>query len=189
MLTDGTQQIAEENVDKVVESAKKEQVEVPKGVISLDMHEAARTKIWVNGDNQKIIELNLSDLGISARFDDVYPKLMALQDDISRMLEENKPEDADDDEMTLLVSQFSEVDKKMREYVDYIFDFPVSDVCCDGGSMYDLVNGQYRFEYIISKLSKLYNDRFKFEDKKLRDRMKSHTAKYTKSSKRRTTRK
>ena len=153
------------------------------GVINLDMHEAARTKIWVNGDNQKVLELNLSDIGVSARFNDVYPKLLALQDDIGSMLEEGKPEDADDGQMTLLVSQFREVDKKMREYVDYIFDFPVCHVCCDGGSMYDLVGGQYRFEYIIEKISKLYDQRFTFEDKKLRDRMKSHTAKYTKPKK------
>ena len=150
------------------------------GVINLDMHEAARTKIWVNGDSQKVLELNLSDLGVSVRFDDVYPKLLALQDDIGNMLENEEPENADDTQMTLLVSQFREVDKKMREYVDYIFDFPVCDVCCDGGSMYDLVGGQYRFEYIIERISKLYNQRFTFEDKKLRDRMKSHTAKYTK---------
>ena len=171
---------AKKDIDEVKEQAVEQPVEVPKGVINLDMHEAARTKIWVNGDCTKIIELNLSDLGVSARFNDVYPKLLALQDDISAMLEDGKPEDADDNTMTLLVSQFRTVDKKMRDYVDYIFDFPVSDVCCDGGSMYDLVGGKYRFEYIIEKLSKLYDDRFTFEDKKLRDRMKSHTAKYTK---------
>lgn len=168
------------NETKVVAGAEEQEVVVPKNVINLDMHEAARTKIWVNGDNQKVLELNLSDLGVSARFNDVYPKLMALQDDISNMLEEEKPEDADDERMTELVSQFRKVDKKMRDYVDYIFDFPVCGICCDGGSMYDLVGGQYRFEYIIEKLSKLYDDRFTFEDKKLRDRMKSHTAKYTK---------
>ena len=149
-------------------------------VISLDMHEAARTKIWVNGDSQKVLELNLSDLGVSVRFNDVYPKLLALQDDIAEMLETEEPENADDSRMSILASRFKEIDKKMRDYVDSIFDFHVCDVCCDGGSMYDLVGGQYRFEYIIEKISKLYDQRFAFEDKKLRDRMKSHTAKYTK---------
>lgn len=173
-------------VSETAVESPKEEVQVPKNVINLDMQASARTKIWVNGDNQRVLELNLSDMGTIVRFNEVYPKLTALQDEIAEMMNETPPEDATDDQFSKLAENFKAVDKKMREYVDHIFDFPVCDVCCDGGSMYDLVGGQYRFEYIIEKLSKLYDDRFSFEHKKLQSRIKSHTAKYTKK---RTTRK
>ena len=72
----------------------------------------------------------------------------------------------------------------MRKIVNGIFDFDVCDICCDGGSMYDPIGGQYRYEYIIDRIMALYGDSWEKETKLSKDRMKSHTAKYTKSRKR-----
>lgn len=154
---------------------------VPNNVISLDMSDATRTKIWINGDCQKVISLNLTDMGIVARFSDAYPKLLELQDGISNTIASGKPEDMDDiSEISTFASQFKSIDKKMREYVDFIFDGKVSDVCCDGGSMYDLVaGGWWRFEYIIDKLGNLYHVEFGKEMKANEKRMKMHTERYT----------
>lgn len=187
----------EDTDNAVVEEVKEEEVTpteqpieepiptMPNGVINLDMRDAARTKIWVNGDCRKIIELNLTDMGIITRFSDTYPKLLALQDEISQMIEDGKPEDMDSmDDITKFAEQFKSIDKKMREYVDYIFDYKVSDVCSDGGSMYDLVaGGWWRFEYIIDKIGKLYNQKFGDEMKKNDKRMRMHTDRYTGKSK------
>lgn len=155
--------------------------EVPNGVISLDMSEAARTKIWVNGDCQKVIELNLTDMGIITRFSEAYPKLLDLQNEIGSVIEEGKPEEMSGiDEISNFALQFKSIDKKMRDYVDYIFDGKVSDVCCDGGSMYDPVaGGWWRFEYIIDKLGNLYHAEFGKEMKANEQRMKMHTDRYT----------
>ena len=162
-----------------------EQPTVPNNVINLDMSEAARTKIWVNGDCQKIIELNLTDMGIVSRFSDTYPKLLDLQNEISSIIEDGKPEEMDGiDEISKFASQFKSIDKKMRDYVDYIFDGKVSDVCCDGGSMYDIVAGGFwRFEYIIDKIGNLYHMQFGKEMKANEKRMSMHTDRYTGKSK------
>lgn len=168
----------EETAKPVMENAP----EIPKNVINLDMQDATRSTIWVNGDCTKVLKLNLTDLGIVERYNEVYPKLDDLQNEISNMLDELKPEEAtDSDELNSIAQNFKSVNSKMKEYVDYIFDYTVCDVCCDGGSMYDVVaNGQYRFEYIIEKLSKLYGDAFNTKHKAMQDRLKSHTSKYTK---------
>ena len=196
-LTDGMTEnanikddVKEVEVTETIKTVEKPVVEEPKtdipdNVINLDLREAARTKIWVNGDCQKIIELNLTDMGIISRFSDTYPKLLSLQEEVKMAIDDGKPEDLDDiDDLNTFASQFKIIDKKMRDYVDYIFDGKVSDVCCDGGSMYDLVaGGWWRFEYIIDKLGNLYKMKFGDEMKKNDQRMKMHTERYTGKSK------
>lgn len=154
---------------------------VPTNVINLDMSDATRTKIWVNGDCQKVLELNLTDMGILPRFTEAYPKLLALQDDVRKIIDDGEPENMKTmEELSEFASKFKSIDKQMRDYVDQIFDFKVCDVCCDGGSMYDPVGGGFwRFEYIINKIGKLYNVQFDKEMKANDKRMKMHTERYT----------
>ena len=146
-----------------------------KNVLNLDLSETARTKIWVNGDNTKVLELNLTDMGVMSRLQDSYPKLDELTAEVRNLASA----DVSDED---IVATFKKIDKQMREIVDNIFDYPVCDVCCDGGSMYDPVGGQLRFEYIIDRISKLYETSLNEEFKKMQAKMKTHTAKYTKSS-------
>ena len=191
--SDMAESIIEET--KEIESIKGVQPQPMKGnIINLDMSEAARTKIWVNGDATKVLELNLTDMNIVPRFAEVYPKLLALQEEIKATISEGRPEELDDlADISVFASQFKIIDKKMRDYVDYIFDGKVCDVCCDGGSMYDPVaNGWWRFEYIIDKIGNLYHVQLGKEMKANEQRMKLHTERYTgkaKYTKKRNTRK
>lgn len=152
-------------------------------IIDLDLSSSARTKIRINGDNSKVLELNLSDIGIITRLNDAYPKLNDLQAEVTKVASAEISDD-DMEALSIIGEQFKVIDQKMRDIVDKIFDFPVCDICCDGGSMYDPVAGQYRFEYIIENLSKLYGDTINAEYKRMKNRMETHTAKYTKKKKR-----
>lgn len=145
-------------------------------VLNLDLSETQRTNIWVNGDNTKILRLNLTDMGVMGRLQDAYPKLDELVEEVKKVANDEKASDED------VVKMFKIIDLKMREIVDSIFDFPVSDICCDGGSMYDPIGGQLRFEYIIDRISKLYQNSLNEEFKRMQAKVKTHTAKYTKSS-------
>jgi len=146
-----------------------------KNIVNLDLSETARTKIWVNGDCTKVLELNLTDMGVMSRLQDSYPKLDELTAEVKNLASA----DISDEE---IVATFKKIDKQMRDIVDNIFDYPVCDICCDGGSMYDPVGGQLRFEYIIDRISKLYKTSLNEEFKRMQAKMKTHTAKYTKSS-------
>ena len=150
--------------------------------ITLDLSETSRSKIWVNGDCTKVIELNLTDFNVMTRAKDALSKLDELQSEANKLASDEVLSSEEDSEAKFdeLIEAFRSIDKKMREIVDYIFDFPVCDVCCDGGSMYDPIKGQYRYEYIIEKLMKLYDENWTKETKLAQDRIKSHTAKYTK---------
>ena len=78
------------------------------------------------------------------------------------------------------IKGIQDIDDKMREEIDFIFDAPVSKVCADGGSMYDPFEGMFRFEHIIDALSKLYETNLNSEFSKMKRRVSAKTSKYTK---------
>ena len=160
--------------DKKVVEIDNVEAETP-AALTLDLSETARTNIWINGDCTKVIRLNLTDMGVMSRLQDAYPKL----DELTAEVQNLASADISDKE---IVATFKKIDQQMKDIVDDIFDYPVSEVCCDGGSMYDPVGGQLRFEYIIDRISKLYEASLNDEFKKMQAKMKAHTAKYTKSS-------
>ena len=137
-------------------------------IIDINLDAAKRTRFRINGDNNAIIELNLSDLGIIDRLETGMKKLSEEMQNIASM--------SNDDEN--LSEMMKQADVKMREYVDYIFDYPVSAVCAKYGTMYDPKDGKFRYEAIIDGLTKLYADNINAEYKKLQARLSKHTEKY-----------
>lgn len=149
-----------------------------KNIVDINLDGVTRQRFRINGDPNSIIELNLSDMSISERLEDGMEKLEAEMSKISQM---------EDDEN--LSEKFKEADARMREYIDYIFDYPVSAVCAKNGTMYDPINGMFRYEIIIDGLTKLYTEKLNDEYRKLRNRIQKHTDKYTKKPNRSTKRK
>ena len=143
-------------------------------IIDVNLDDAKRTKFRINGDPTAIIELNLSDLGILDRLESGMKK---LQEEMAVLAEL-----PDDD--SGLSDMMKQADTRMREYVDYIFDYPVSAVCAKYGTMYDPKNGKFRYEAIIDGLTKLYADNINEEYKKLEKRLAKHTEKYINQGKR-----
>ena len=138
------------------------------GIIDIDLDDAKRTRFRINGDSSAIIELNLSDLGILDRLKEGMKKLQEEMTAIAQLPE-------DDSGLSEMLKQ---ADARMREYVDYIFDYPVSAVCAKHGTMYDPKNGKFRYEAIIDGLTKLYADNINEEYKRLEKRLSKHTEKY-----------
>lgn len=138
-------------------------------IVDINLDGIQRTRFRINGDNDAIIELNLSDLGIMDRLETGLSQLESSMHDIAEL----------DSESVDFGSQLKEIDGKMRETIDYIFDYPVSAACARYGTMYDPKDGKFRYEIIIDGLIKLYTDNINDEYRKLQDRIKKHTAKYT----------
>ena len=61
-----------------------------------------------------------------------------------------------------------------------IFDSNVSEICAPSGSMYDPINGQFRFEHIINVLAGLYETDIESELTSIAKRVQKHTNKYSK---------
>ena len=152
-------------------------------IIDVDLSIVKKKKFRINGDNTKILELNVSDMGIVSRLDETYSKLIELQDKVASLAEIN--EEANDREILSSTAQkLNEIDEEMRDLLDYIFQSNVSEICGSEGSMYDPIEGTFRYEHIISTLTKLYENNLSSEFNKIKKNISKHTAKYTKSRKR-----
>ena len=145
---------------------------VDNDVIDLNLSEIRKKKLRIDGDANRIIELNLSDMNIIGRLDEAYPKLDELASKVSTLLADENDSD--------IADKLKEIDKDMRDWIDFIFDGKVADVCVPDGTMYDLSNGKFKFEYIVEKLATLYTENIQNEIKQMKARVSKHTRKYTK---------
>ena len=151
-------------------------------IIDIDLSPIRKKRFRIDQDNNKILELNTSDFNIVTRLQETYPKLSELVQ--QALTDVDIKDDMTQDEVLDVTATVSKnIDKQMREALDYIFDAPVSVVCAPSGTMIDLFNGQFRYEYIIEKLAALYENNMSDEYKKIQARMKQHTSKYIKKKK------
>lgn len=143
--------------------------QIEDNIIDLNIDGIKKQRFRINGDPKAIIELNLSDLNISDRLEKGFAKLQEKMSEISNL-------SGEDENLSELLNK---ANTEMCEWLDYIFDSPVSEVFSKGGSMYDPKDGMFRYEHIIDGLTKLYTDNLNQEYKKMRARIQKHTEKYT----------
>ena len=152
-------------------------------IIDVDLSVIKKQRFRINRDNSKILELNTSDMGIIARLDEMYPKLMKLQEKVTTLADMEDDADGDAEILSTAAKKLTEIDAEMREAIDYIFQSNVSEVCGSEGSMYDPIDGVFRYEHIIETLSRLYTNNFESEFKKMKSRVNKRASQYTKKRK------
>lgn len=174
---------AEQEVKEELPAPAKKKEEKKDDIQDIDLSVMARTRFRINGDNNKIIELNISDLGIVPRLNKAYGKLNELMDEVGDALQSlpDKEEDVTEEVFNSMSDTLENLDKEMKKQVDYLFDAPVSEKCCDGGSMWDPIDGSFRYEHIIEKLANLYTNNLSAEFSKMKRKVEDRTAKYTKA--------
>ena len=158
------------------------------GIADISLESTRKKRFRIDGDDNRILELNTSDLNILARLKEAYPKLIELADNAFKNMPEVVSDSEDYDFMTdkatsEVIDKLEKADQDMRELVDYIFNSNVSELCAPDGSMYDPINGKFRFEHIVDVLASLYETDVSGEMSKVATRVKKHTDKYTKGKK------
>ena len=192
-MTKSTKPQEEEIRDEVVEEAVDTPVSEAPKFVDINIASMRKQRFRINGDNSKILELNVSDMGIVTRLSELYPKLQELADKAATI--GNDTDDASDDVETFkqqldkLGGQLKDIDEGMRDYIDKLFDANVSEVCAPFGHMYDIVDGQFRYDNIIDTLAGLYEANIEKETKALKDRLAKKTAKYTTQDRKRSSKK
>lgn len=146
-------------------------------IIDIDLSVTRKKRFRIDGDDNRVIELNTSDMTILNRLDEADRQLRELADKANFELADVEDENRD------IVKELLATDKQMREIIDYLFDAPVSDVCAPDGSMYDPFNGKYRFEHIMETLFVQYENNIAEEIKKMRKNVQKYTSKYTNTKK------
>ena len=146
--------------------------------INIRVRGAEKKRFCINGNPDNVIEINTSDTGILERLESAYRSLLEL----SNKAVEIKAEDIeiDTEESKKLFEELAEIDKKLRDTLDSVFDSKVADACSGGGKMYDPVDGVFRFEVILSDLMEVLQDDLQAEFAKVMKRRDEHTAKYRK---------
>ena len=176
-------EITEENVNAPVTEEEKVEtkVETPADDIQdIDLSVIQKKRFRINGDNSKILELNTSDMRIASRLKEAYPRLNTLMDEVADEFN-NLPDEVEDEEtLTKVADAVDKIDGKMREEIDYIFDANVSEVCGSDGSMWDPIDGMFRYEHIIDKLAKLYENNLDKEFADMKRRVETKAGKYVK---------
>ena len=152
-------------------------------IVDIDLSALRKKRFRVDGDDNRIIELNTSDLGIIPRLKQAYPKLQNLTTTAMQDWPDEMPEDdpVNSKEFENAASILEKIDTEMRELIDYIFDSKISDICAPFGSMYDPIGGGFRYEHIINTIGSLYETDITAEVNKLSKRVQKHTNKYTKA--------
>lgn len=152
-------------------------------VTDIDLGFVEKKKFRIAGDFNRMLELNVSDLNITARLKTDYPKLKALMAEAQERVN-SISEDEDSEELIAeLADNLTAIDNKMRDLIDHIFDTNASEVCAPSGNMFDPVGGQYRFERILDKLTTLYTNGLNAEFNQIKNRVESKTSKYIRKTK------
>lgn len=151
-------------------------------VIDVDLGFVEKRRFRIMGDYNRMLELNVSDLNIFARLEKGYEELKAL----GKSAQEKINAIPDDENMDLsgVATTLTEIDAEMRKIIDYIFDTNASEVCAPSGNMFDPVDGEFRFERIIDKLSTLYTNGLNAEFAKMKNKVENKARKYIKKGKR-----
>ena len=157
---------------------------VNNNIIDLDLSITQKKKFRFGKDDNRIVEVNTSDMNLMQRVNVAYPKLQELQVKASKMTEGLDIKEDDImantlDSLATMAERLSAVDTEMRELLDYMFDAPVSAAAAPDGSMYDPFDGSFRYEHIIAIMMKQYEDNLQSEFNKMEKQLKKHTDKYT----------
>jgi len=160
-------------------------------VLNLDLSSTKKKKVRVNGDENSVFYINTSDFGIYGRMNDgvkkLYELFVGMKTKINDVANSEDVDEEDENSTEVfdgkLIDVMKDTDAEMRSIIDCIFDAPVSDICAPDGYMFDVFEGQLRFEYVISAIAKLYETNLNAEFYKLKSRLNQKLPSYVKSGK------
>ena len=156
-----------------------EETKVSEQVVDMDLDLSATRKkrIRIDGDDNRIIEINTSDMNIIQRLDDLSERMNKLSDKFIDLKFGNEPE-GEEPSMEDTEEAIRVIDRELRDIIDELFQSKVSDICAPDGTMWDMFNGSFRYEIIMEQLLTLYADNIQAETKKTMERLHKYTDKY-----------
>ena len=134
-------------------------------------------EIMIDGDESRIIRLDLADIGVFARFDAAIPELDKIE---QRFRELSNAEGDELQQMQGYAKALAAAETELAAIIDGIFNAEVCKTCAGGASLFALDNGSFLYERIVEAVGGLYGDRLKGQVAERRKRLAKHTAKYGK---------
>lgn len=150
-------------------------------VVNLSFRDKKLTEIHVDNDPERVILLDVGDVGVVTRFNEAVSKMDAV--DAKFRAVRDAREGADDDSMDNIqryAEVIAEAEKDMAEIIDGIFGAKVCETAAGGASLFTPCDGAFLYENIITVLSGLYGDELQKQAELRKQRISKHTAKYHK---------
>ncbi len=115
-------------------------------------------RLAINGDENRVVVVNPTDVGIVARYREKLPEIEKLS-----------PDTENPDEITDVL------DKKVREFVDYIIGSPVSEIVWGKTNWLSVAGGQTIFENFLTAYMEYMQPEIKAEYERSKKRVKKYT--------------
>lgn len=156
---------------------------------NINLNISTRKRFTIDGDLNKVIELDVNDLNLVTRLSDSIKKMDSLKSEWEKLehIADNTTTEGEDEEALLrgvddFSNQFSLIESQMRGIIDFIFDSEgLSDTILGASSIFSPAGGKYKYEQIIDVLTGLYENAIEKEAKKINARkVEVRTSKYTK---------
>ena len=145
----------------------------------IDISGIEKKRFRLDKDDNKIIYLATTDLNILPRLESAIKEINKLQDKHNEFAAKYASvSDADENNISEISSYFAEIEKAMRDQINYIFDYDVCTPALGAASVFDPVDGQFKYEYLINRLIALYEKDIRKETRIMQERISKHTAKY-----------
>lgn len=156
--------------------------EIKQNIIDIDLSFTSKKCIRFDNDDNRVVYINTSDMTLFSRLSKVYPKLIECANQVATVTKgiDTTAEDNIIEDIGLIGDRLITIDKNMRDLIDEIFDAPVSKAAAPDGSMYDLFDGKFRFEYIITAMIGQYDNDLTAEFSKLKKQFNKNVSKYGK---------
>lgn len=120
-----------------------------------------KKRFSVGGDTSKIIEFDPSDIGVANRlaksmskFKELENQWIELNESANKISENSDEINTDDTED--FSKKFDNLEKSIKEIIDYVFDGDVADKLLGNSSAFSPVNGLFKYEHIINAMIKCY---------------------------------
>lgn len=122
-------------------------------------------RLAINGDENRIITINPTDIAVIKRYNEVIPQL-------DRLSEKYKYKDVPQEKTVEIIS---ELDKKAREIIDYIIGFPVAETVFGTANCLSYAGGQTIFENFLTAYMEYMKPEIKAEYERSKKRIKKYT--------------
>ncbi|MBP5710548.1 MAG: hypothetical protein J6W84_06185 [Bacteroidales bacterium] len=142
--------------------------------INIDV--SSRKKFTIDGDENRVLELNTNDMGIFSRLGDFDQTVTAAFQEFEDF--QNTEMEKDDFDVVKLGEALKKLDDVIRNQFDILYDTNFSEVVVPHGTMIDLIDGDFRFQKLNDVFSTIYEKQFSKELKAQNEKIRKHTEKY-----------
>lgn len=146
-------------------------------IVDIRLDIGSKEQFRINGDDNRIIELDVNDLGILNRLQDSYPRLEELG--MKGFEFDDSADEVNNETFNKVIDALNDINNEMCDIIDFVFDSKVAKICSSGKPLYSMRAGQFIFEIILDALFALYSENIQSEFNQMSERMKARTSKYT----------